>query len=93
MFHMISMAPNGLGICGGAAIEIRHPSFEIKLNRIIEAEYLMSSRTFANTMLWPVRLCPLSSTVLYLFLSFYFTFVCRNNVFLYFVNLLGCTST
>lgn len=45
------MSANGLGICDGAVIAFRQPSFALKLNRITEAEHLMSSRTIANTLL------------------------------------------
>lgn len=45
------MAANGLGICDGAVIVFRQPSFAIKLNRITEVEHLTSSRTIANTLL------------------------------------------
>lgn len=45
------MTHNGLGICDGAEIEFRQPSFVLKLNRITEVEHLTSSRTIANTLL------------------------------------------
>ena len=46
-----TLAPNGLGICDGAVIAFRQPSFALKLHRITEVEHLTSSRTIANTML------------------------------------------
>ena len=48
-------SPEGLhrppGICDGAAIAFRQPSFAIKLHRITKVEHLTSSRTIANTLL------------------------------------------
>jgi len=45
------MTANGLGICDGAVIAFRQPSFALKLHRITKVEHLMSSRTIANTLL------------------------------------------
>ncbi|GAB3025631.1 hypothetical protein GCM10027051_32990 [Niabella terrae] len=41
---------NGLGICDGAEIAFRQPSFALKLNKIAKVEHLTSSRTMANTL-------------------------------------------
>jgi hypothetical protein len=46
-----NMAANGLGICDGAVIAFRQPSFALKLNRNSKVEHLTSSRTIANTLL------------------------------------------
>jgi len=48
MFHNDA---NGLGICDGAVIAFRQPSFVPKLNRITEVQPLFVSRTIANTLL------------------------------------------
>lgn len=51
------MAANGLGICDGAVIAFRQPSFVLKLNRITEVEHLALSRTIANTLLAAGHFC------------------------------------
>jgi hypothetical protein len=52
------MAAYGLGICDGAEIANRQPSFALKLDRNSEVEHLTSSRTIANTLLPAGVLCP-----------------------------------
>lgn len=52
------IAYNGLGICDGAAIAFRQPSYALKLNRITEVGHLTSSRTIANTLLVAVFFLP-----------------------------------